>query len=699
MPAGSIVVDLLMRTGSFETDTARAEKSLAKFKKEALETAKQAGAVLGTAAVAVGGALALMTKQAIDAADEINKLSQKTGESAETLSALSYAFELGDVSGEAFGSSMIKLSRSMSEAAQGSGDAAVAFNVLGVAVKNADGSLRPTADVLGDVAQKFAEFADGPEKSALAIAIFGKSGADLIPVLNAGKDGLKSMADEAKQLGIVISGETARAAEEFNDTLTKIGKGANAAGQQLAAQLLPTLQTVATEFLNFQKEGNAVGSVLEFIGDAAKTSIETLVILGANVAFVFKGVGREVGAIAAQVVALASLDIKGFNAISEAVKSDAARARAELDAFERRVLGARLPDLGQSDPRELARRGRSAPAFGAPAAPRLPGGGPSRSAGSAAASTRSVDDYQSDIARSVGNAITNSDVVRAKELADQVAYLDKLYFDAGLSAEIYESAMRKLTGQTSGAKDVTSEFVEEQKRLAELLGSTASAKLEEQRSDMILLAKAYEEGRISVEQFTEAVEARLGTANEVVKETKTAAQELGMTFASAFEEAIVQGESLSDTLKGLLQDILRISTRKIVTEPLANFFSGSIDGIVASLFGGGFATGGRPPLGKVSVVGENGPELFVPDGAGTIVPNNAARREYGGKSEASVNIQVVNNTGTQAKARVERRPDGGMRVILDAVKAELLNDVSNGGQFGRGLEMSLGVRRAPQLSR
>ena len=132
MPAGSIVVDLLMRTGSFETDTARAEKSLAKFKKEAVETAKQAGAVLGTAAVAVGGALVLMTKQAIDAADELNKLSQKTGESAETLSALSYAFELGDVSGEAFGASMIKLSRSMSEAAQGSGDA------LGLWVTNGD---------------------------------------------------------------------------------------------------------------------------------------------------------------------------------------------------------------------------------------------------------------------------------------------------------------------------------------------------------------------------------------------------------------------------------------------------------------------------------------------------------------------------------------------------------------------------------
>ena len=688
MPAGSIVVDLLMRTGSFETDTARAEKSLAKFKKEAVETAKQAGAVLGTAAVAVGGALVLMTKQAIDAADELNKLSQKTGESAETLSALSYAFELGDVSGEAFGSSMIKLSRSMSEAAQGSGDAAAAFNVLGVSVKNADGSLRPTADVLGDLAQKFSEFADGPEKSALAIAIFGKSGADLIPVLNAGKDGLKSMADEARELGIVISGETARAAEEFNDTLTKIGKGADAAGQQLAAQLLPTLQVLATEFLNFQKEGNAVGSVLEFIGDAAKTTIETLVILGANVAFVFKGVGREVGAIAAQVVALASLDIKGFNAISEAVKSDAARARAELDAFERRILAVRLPDMGQSDPRELARRGRSVPAFGAPAAPRLPSSGGSSSRAAGSASTRSVDDYQSDIARTVGNAISNSDVVRAKELADQVAYLDKLYFDAGLSAEIYESAMRKLTGQTSGAKDVTSEFVEEQRRLAELLGSTASAKLEEQRSDMILLAKAYEEGRISVTQFTEAVEARLGTSAEVTKEAKTAAEELGMTFASAFEDAIVQGESLRDTLQGLLQDILRISTRKLVTEPLSTMFSdllkgsgGSGGNILSSLgslissgfgsvFGGFFAAGGRPQLGKVSVVGENGPELFVPDSAGTILPNSVARREYsapgsvsgGGKAQVWAPVFNLNfpdgvsqQTANQAGAKIAQR--------------------------------------------
>jgi lambda family phage tail tape measure protein len=84
---------------------------------------------------------------------------------------------------------------------------------------------------------------------------------------------------------------------------------------------------------------------------------ETLRILAANVSFVFEGIGRDIGAIAAQIVALANLDIQGFNAISEAVKADAAKARAELDALEARILRRAPPaPEGFSDARFEANR-------------------------------------------------------------------------------------------------------------------------------------------------------------------------------------------------------------------------------------------------------------------------------------------------------------------------------------------------------
>jgi hypothetical protein len=128
--------------------------------------------------------------------------------------------------------------------------------------------------------------------------------------------------------------------------------------------------------------------------------------------------------------------------------------------------------------------------------------------------------------------------------------------------------------------------------------------------------------------FLDALEAGM-------KKTDDAAKELGMTFASAFEDAIVGGRSLRDVLKGLDQDITRILLRKLVTEPLANTITGAIgsgggaSGMMASagswfssLFAGLFADGGYIAPGKWGVVGERGPELAFGGRSGqTITPS------------------------------------------------------------------------------
>ena len=111
---------------------------------------------------------------------------------------------------------------------------------------------------------------------------------------------------------------------------------------------------------------------------------------------------------------------------------------------------------------------------------------------------------------------------------------------------------------------------------------------------------------------------------EVGKETKKTdgiAQSLGLTFSSAFEDAIVEGGKLSDMLKGLEKDILRIITRQLVTEPLAQGISGFISSAGPSIFGGARANGGPVSAGRSFLVGEKGPELFTPANSGTITPN------------------------------------------------------------------------------
>jgi hypothetical protein len=78
-------------------------------------------------------------------------------------------------------------------------------------------------------------------------------------------------------------------------------------------------------------------------------------------------------------------------------------------------------------------------------------------------------------------------------------------------------------------------------------------------------------------------------AKDAAKDLNDAAKDLGLTFASAFEDAIVGGKGFQEILRGIEQDILRIVTRKMVTEPFANFLTGAIGGggFLSGLFGGG----------------------------------------------------------------------------------------------------------------
>lgn len=121
-----------------------------------------------------------------------------------------------------------------------------------------------------------------------------------------------------------------------------------------------------------------------------------------------------------------------------------------------------------------------------------------------------------------------------------------------------------------------------QENLKRLLDATPSAQLEKAREDMIQLTQEFEAGRISEAQYLEAVSARAGITAEELKTTKSVAEELGLTFTSAFEDAIVGGKKFSEVLKGLEQDILRIIVRKTVTEPLGGYFTGLLSSFLPS---------------------------------------------------------------------------------------------------------------------
>lgn len=243
--------------------------------------------MLALAAAITGAAAAagVAISHAIDNADQLNKMSQKTGLTTEELSKLSYAAQLADVSQEALGKSMGKLSKAMIGAVNdGASPAAQAFREMGVSLRDqATGNIRSASDVLGDVAAKFVNYRDGAAKTALAIELFGKAGAAMIPLLNQGRDGLQQAADEAERFGIVIDKKTAVAAENFNDNLKRLDKIKQGIWTTIASKLLPSFEALSEVMVRsrtggvdlWAKAGEGLATVMNSLVTAASALITT----------------------------------------------------------------------------------------------------------------------------------------------------------------------------------------------------------------------------------------------------------------------------------------------------------------------------------------------------------------------------------------------------------------------------------------
>ncbi|HEV7456465.1 MAG TPA: tape measure protein [Roseococcus sp.] len=133
--------------------------------------------------------------------------------------------------------------------------------------------------------------------------------------------------------------------------------------------------------------------------------------------------------------------------------------------------------------------------------------------------------------------------------------------------------------------------------------------------------------------------------------TSSTARDLGLTFSSAFEDAIIKGEKLSKVMQGLLQDIARVIARRTITEPLGNALTTALSGFsFGNLFSGLFrAEGGPVSAGQPYIVGERGPEWFVPSRSGTVLPNGTA------PASGPVIHQTISIDARGADAGVEAR--------------------------------------------
>ncbi len=594
--------------------------------------------------------LAADFKGAIDTGDQLNKLSQKTGIAVEKLSELAYAGDLADVNLESLATGVKKLSVNMAEAATNTNSkAAEAFKALGVAVKDANGNLRSSDEVIADIADRFVDMKDGAGKTALAVALFGKAGADLIPLLNQGGRGLAEMADEAKKLGLVMTGDTAKAAEEFNDNLRKLTLSSSALGRSIAADLLPEMARFLGLVVEAKKEGAGLFSSLAIAirSPDANAPLDDLRERAATLQ------GRISDATAPG----------GFN-----IKTRVSADRAEL---------ARLQRL-------IAERLKEADNFGPPVAPAAKTEAPAIKGedSDAAKAAKAAADRQA-------AALKRMEEIGRRNLAEGI----------DSEEEMGKVAARRAIESANAAKKEG----EATERLRQSYINLADP-LQKYRVQLDEINKLRAEGKLTAEQAIEAEwqvnDAMDETAKKMldIKDVGTdafadltaAVQGWGKQFTDTLADAVMTGKAnFADLANSILRDLVRIQIQKNITDPLVKVGTGFLDGIIEG-FGGARAGGGPVAGGTAYLVGEQGPELFVPGSSGSIVPNAA----LGGGTQITVNIVE----DTSRAGQVAQRQSGGgnmLDVFVAQIRGVVAGDIASGrGPIPAAMESAYGANRA-----
>lgn len=288
----AIVLEAL--TGSFITDMDKAGREAKKQAEKMRREWEAAGRAIGLAVAGGAAALTLLTKQAINTADQMAKMSQKVGVSVETLSTLKYAADRSGVSLETLQGSLVRLTKNAADASNGTGDAIRGFKALGISVLDAAGNLKSSDALLLEIAERFSDFEDGATKTAIAVNLFGRSGAELVPLLNAGADGIANLQNRARGLGLEISTNTAKQAEQFNDLLADAADMVKGVGLNIATELLPDLNEFARKIDSPEFRNGFAAIALGAVTAAAKVA-ELLAELGNLTRWMAEQFAREQG--------------------------------------------------------------------------------------------------------------------------------------------------------------------------------------------------------------------------------------------------------------------------------------------------------------------------------------------------------------------------------------------------------------------
>ena len=632
---------------------------------------------MGSLGVAIGAAFSAGSLiHLIDMLDKLDDMAEKTGINVKTLSELRYAGESVGTTQEQMAAGLTKLARLMGEAAGGNDQAKATFKALGIEINDTTGKLKSTDKMLAEISQRFSGWDDGPEKAALAMRVFGKSGEDMIPLLNLGTAGLQSMAAEAKALGAVYGADVAKNAADFNDNLKKIKMASEAAAIALSGPLVKALGDVSGAFVEAKKSGESYFAMLarsaamfpkipdmlgnlpgaRFLqilqqGGAALNAPKTTGEIQAYVNRLGGGAGGGRGFVNPRTSAPIVQDRSNVkppdhfadNFINQLI-SEYANLTGTVSKYDE-VLRKLDTSTEKFAPKERARALTLAGQIDAEKMRLEYEKQRTKDIEAQAAALDKLEDSQAKSAKTFLDNLTdlregNKDQEFALSLIGQTTEAaEKLRFERELAKKTDDDANR-----------IRKDFVDNLITEAEMQRRLLAIDQERQRALGIYSATRSAEDALKTDPARGMSEA-LREYQETVRDVAASTKEMWANGIKGMEDALVSFvqtgkldfRSLADSI---IADMIRIQVRQSITGPLAaGMGSGGLGGAFNSLlglFGQGkyiegsssfvgpsqtltplqFAEGGRPPLGVPSLIGERGPELFIPDAPGVILPSN-----------------------------------------------------------------------------
>jgi len=653
-------------------------------------------ALTGLAGAFAARELLQFAKGLIDVQDQAGKTAQKLGISTQFFTGLAYAAKLSDVESEALAKGLRFLSKDIDAAQVKGSEAAKVFQRLGISVKDANGALRPTQQVLLDVADRFSRMQDGATKTALALQLFGRTGSELIPMLNLGRAGIEELRAEAERLGLVIDDKTAAAAERLNDSMKRMEGAAQGAANQFLSGFIPAVDGAAEALSRAGTSGDTFRTAGERLGDWVRRAITEFI----GLAFAARQLDFELAILNERAKGIATLGILGAD------KGKLAQYRLEVQLLndDFRAFTTTMQNLSRTpsfndlfDPsKNIGNTLRSLGVNTRTAAPPLPspaaGGGEGK--GWDLATLQKIAAMVPDI-----DLVFNQMVVDANAAAAAMAHMgdsskdflstfstplprgwpDELK-DMETQIDLIFSKLRTDTEEVQGlvARGAISE-IEGGQKIVDLHRATGA--------ELAALIPKYRElaALTGDPKLGAGVEELAARVKNLQNETNVLGNHIREVFVDDFANAVANiatgTESIADAFKNMAKSVIgelvRIIAKMLIIWLLSKLLGGifgiggggglSLGQSLASVFGGK-AQGGHYSAGEPFIAGEMGmPELIVPETAGTVISGQRfASMRAGGEGDVYIDARGAD---IGVEQRIRRLEHGQLQMVGASMRA------------------------------